>query len=259
MNSTEGYVKSSYSQGIGEIEFYHPKSNSLPCKLLYSLAKEITELGKIGEIRAITLSSGGSGAYCAGASFDELVSLDNFEDAKRFFMGFANVINAMRKCPKLIIAPVHGKIVGGGVGLVSAADYAIAQDSASVRLSELALSIGPFVIGPAVTRKIGASAYSAMTIDFEWRTARWAFEKGLYSKLVNSKEELNEAISVLTNKLKNLNPETVADLKKCFWEGTESWDEELEHRAEMSGKLVLSNFTKNYLNSFLEKRRNEKA
>ncbi len=259
MNDTEGYVKIFHSNGIGNINFYHPKGNSLPSTLLYTLAEKIEELGKIEDLRTIVLKSDGNGAFCAGASFDELISIDNFENGKRFFMGFANVINAMRKCPKFIIASVHGKIVGGGVGLVAAADYAIAINTASVRLSELALSIGPFVIGPAVERKIGVAAYSSMTIDFEWRSAEWALNKGLYSKVVNSKDELDDTVTTLTNQLSRLNPATVADLKKSFWSGTDDWDKKLEERAEMSGRLVLSEFTKNYIHSFLEKRKNEKA
>lgn len=253
--SNDGKVEYSVDGNIGKIGFYHPKGNSLPSNLLYKLAEAVNELSKNSEIRVIILTSEGDGAFCAGASFDELLSIDNFDDGKRFFMGFATVINAMRKSPKLIIAAVHGRIVGGGVGLVSAVDYSIAVEDASLRLSELALSIGPFVIGPAVERKIGVAAYSYMTIDFEWRSAQWALEKGLYSKVVNAKGEMNAEVENLALKLSKLNPETIADLKKCFWEGTDDWDIKLEKRAEMSGKLILSDFTKNYIKEFVAKRK----
>ncbi len=259
MSEQNGYVKAEYNDSVCTITFFHPKGNSLPSNLLYSLAEEIEKAGKADNVRSVVLKSEGTGAYCAGASFDELVSIDNFENGKRFFMGFATVINAMRKCPKFIITRVHGKIVGGGVGLVSASDYSIATKEASVRLSELALSIGPFVIGPAVERKIGIAEYSSMTIDYEWRSADWAKSAGLYSKVVNNREELDKEIDSLVSNHSKLNPETIADLKKCFWHGTEDWDKLLEERAEMSGKLVISEFTKNYLHNFLANRKNGKA
>jgi len=244
MSENNGYVKRKISGGIGEIEFFHPKGNSLPGSLLYKLSEAVNELGSKEDVKVIILRSVGGGAFCAGASFDELISIDNYENGRKFFMGFANVINAMRKCPKFIIAAVHGKIVGGGVGLVAATDYSVAVKDASIRLSELALSIGPFVIGPAVERKIGSAAYSYMTVDFEWRSARWGVDKGLYSKAVDSVSEMDIEINRIARKLSVLNPETVMDLKKCFWEGTEDWDEKLMERAEMSGGWLFRNSPK---------------
>lgn len=248
----QGSVKTKTDKrGVTTIEFAHPLSNSLPGKLLGKLAEAITEAGNDKKVRVILLKSEGERAFCAGASFDELISIENLDEGKKFFSGFASVINAIRKAPKFVVCRVHGKAVGGGVGLVSAADYAIASKHASVKLSELAIGIGPFVVGPAVERKVGLSAFTQMSIDAtNWYTAAWARQKGLFTSVHDSTEEMDEAIDELLGKLANSNPEAMALLKKAFWQGTEHWDDLLIERAEMSGKLVLSKFTRNAISKF---------
>ncbi len=251
----QGHVKSEINEnGIATIEFGHPLSNSLPGKILNLLAKTITDIGAKDEVKVIVLKSEGDRTFCAGASFDELISIKDLDTGKTFFSGFASVINACRKCPKLIIGRVQGKAVGGGVGLASAVDYCLATKNASVKLSELAVGIGPFVVGPAVQRKIGMSAMSQLTINAtEFQTAEWAREKGLYAEVYTTVEEMDEAVQVLANKLANSNPEAMSMLKKIFWEGTETWDNLLKVRAGMSGQLVLSDFTVNAINAFKTK------
>ncbi len=251
----EGYVKTETSGGISTVTFFHPKSNSLPGYLLEDLHKAIKEVSQEKDSSVVILQSEGEKAFCAGASFDELLSLKDFPSAKKFFLGFAKVINAMKESPKFILARVHGKIVGGGVGITAVADYALACKDSSIRLSELTLSIGPFVIGPAVERKIGRAAYQNLTIDSKWRTAQWGLDKGLFAKLLDTKEELDEEIFLLAEKLSKLNPETIADMKKCFWEGSENWEQLLEKRAEISARLVLTDFTKKYIRDFISKRK----
>lgn len=255
MNAIEqGSVTCSISQGIGTIEFYHPLSNSLPGRILAELAESIRAYGENPEVKVIVLQSSGDKAFCAGASFDELISITDFETGKRFFSGFANVINAARKCPKFIIGRVQGKAVGGGVGMASAVDYCLATNEASVKLSELAVGIGPFVVGPAVERKIGKSAMQQLAIDAtEWRSAQWAKDNGLYAEIFNSTDALDEAVNKLAIQLAKSNPEAMAMLKQVFWEGCENWDQLLIERAAMSGKLVLSEFTVNAINSFKKK------
>lgn len=241
-------------KGIATIEFNHPLSNSLPGKVLGKLADTITEAGKNDSIKVIILRSEGERAFCAGASFDELISIQDFETGKKFFSGFANVINAARKCPKLIIGRVQGKAVGGGVGMASAVDFCFATKFASVKLSELAVGIGPFVVGPAVERKVGTSAMSMMAINAtEWYSADWAREKGLFAEVYDNAVNMDAAIDELAQKLANSNPEAMQLLKKVFWEGTEHWDELLMERAAMSGKLVLSDFTRNAIEKFKKK------
>lgn len=251
----QGYVNSSIAEnGIATIEFGHPLSNSLPGKILRKLADTITEVSKEDAVKVIVLKSGGDRAFCAGASFDELISIKDLETGKVFFSGFASVINACRKSSKLIIGRVQGKAVGGGVGMASAVDYCYATTAASVKLSELAVGIGPFVVGPAVERKIGTSAMSQLAINAtEWQSAQWVYERGLYAEIFETTEEMDEAIAVLANKLANSNPEAMAMLKQIFWAGTENWDELLVERAAMSGQLVLSDFTVNAINSFKQK------
>ncbi len=240
--------------GVATIEFGHPLSNSLPRKILQKLAETITELGQNDEVKVIVLRSAGDKAFCAGASFDELISIKDFETGKTFFSGFAKVINACRKAPKFIIGRVHGKAVGGGVGVASSVDYCFATDSADVKLSELAVGIGPFVVGPAVERKIGLAAMSELAINAtEWRNADWAKKKGLFTDVFESDEEMDKEIHKLAGRLAASNPEAMAMLKKVFWQGTDHWDELLAERAGMSGKLVLSEFTVNAINSFKKK------
>lgn len=250
----QGDVIYSIENGIGTIEFSHPLSNSLPGKVLNKLANTITDLGNNEEVKVIILQSAGERAFCAGASFDELISINDIETGKVFFSGFANVINAARKCPKFIIGRVQGKAVGGGVGLASAVDFCYATKFASVKLSELAVGIGPFVVGPAIERKVGTSAMSMMAINAtEWYTADWAKEKSLYADVFETIEEMDSAIDATAQKLSTSNPEAMRLLKGVFWEGTEHWDTLLEERAAMSGKLVLSDFTRNAISAFKKK------
>jgi methylglutaconyl-CoA hydratase len=246
-----GEINTQIDNNIGTIEFYHPKGNSLPGKMLRTLAKTITEMGEKESVHVIVLKSRGDGAFCAGASFDELIAIDNYEEGKHFFMGFALVLNAMRQCPKLTIVRVQGKTVGGGVGIASAGDYTIAHESAAIKLSELALGIGPFVVGPAVKRKVGTSAFSTLSIDAaSWNDAEWAREQGLFSKVCKTHDELDEEVDSLAGQLSDYSPDAMKELKKVFWEGTEDWDDLLEKRAEISGRLVLSDFTKNFIEDF---------
>ena len=250
----QGGVNVSIDNNIASIEFHHPLINSLPGKVLQELANTITEVGTNDAVTVIILKSAGERAFCAGASFDELISIDNLETGKVFFSGFANVINAARKCPKLIIGRVQGKAVGGGLGMASAVDYCMATKFASVKLSELAVGIGPFVVGPAVERKIGTSAMSQLAIDAtEWQTAQWAKDKGLYTEIFDSVDEMDSAIEKLAKTLASSNPEAMQMLKTVFWEGTEHWDDLLVERAALSGKLVLSDFTRNAINKFKKK------
>ena len=248
------YVKITTENSIGTIEFFHPQSNSLPGHILAELANTISKAGEDDKIKVIILKSAGERAFCAGASFDELVAIDTPENGKKFFSGFANVINAARKCPKFIIGRVQGKAVGGGVGMASATDYCFATKFASAKLSELAIGIGPFVVGPAVERKVGTSAFSAITINAtKWFDADWAREKGLYTEVFDTADEMDIEIEKLTTTLSQSNPEAMEGLKKILWEGTEHWDTLLTERAESSGKLVLSDFTKNAISKFKSK------
>lgn len=250
----EAFVKSELKNGIGTITFFHPQSNSMPGTQLRNLAAEIEKLGKDDAVKVIVLRSEGEKAFCAGASFDELISIKDLETGTKFFSGFAMVINAMRKAPKFVIARVQGKAVGGGVGIASSADYTFATEAAAVKLSELAVGIGPFVVGPAVERKVGTSAFCQLTINAtEWLSAQWAKEKGLYAELFSTTEEMDQGIEILATKLAVSNPEAMAMLKKIMWEGTENWDTLLTERAGMSGKLVLSDFTINAINKFKAK------
>jgi methylglutaconyl-CoA hydratase len=250
----QGGVESNIDNGIATITFFHPLSNSLPGKVLQQLANTITELGNNDDAKIIVLQSAGEKAFCAGASFDELISINDLETGKQFFSGFAKVINAARKCPKFIIGRVQGKAVGGGVGMASAVDFCFATKEASVKLSELAVGIGPFVVGPAVERKVGLSAMSQMAINAtEWYSAQWAKEKGLYAEVFDSISEMDNAINELAQKLNASNPQAMQMLKEVFWQGTEHWDTLLAERAVMSGTLVLSDFTKNFIQGFKKK------
>jgi methylglutaconyl-CoA hydratase len=242
------------SNGIGTITFFHPMSNSLPGKILRKLADTIEALGKNNAVKVIVLKSSGDKAFCAGASFDELISIKDLETGLNFFSGFASVINACRKAPKFIIGRIQGKAVGGGVGMASAVDYCLATKFADIKLSELAVGIGPFVVGPAVERKIGLSAMSELAINAtEFKTAEWAKNKGLYTDVFETVEKLDVALEKLAIKLAHSNPEAMALLKAVFWEGTEHWDDLLIERAGFSGKLVLSEFTINAINAFKQK------
>lgn len=250
-----GYVTSHIDHnGINTIEFFHPQSNSLPSALLEALAQTIHGAGNDEDTKVIVLRSAGEKAFCAGASFDELVAIKTPSEGLEFFSGFAHVINAMRKCPQFIIARVQGKCVGGGVGLAAAADYAIATEGADIKLSELAVGIGPFVVGPAVERRIGLTPFKNLAIDATmWRNAEWAKRNGLYAELHASKEDMDESVQRLSHTLAHSNPQAMEEMKKMFWKGTEHWDQLLLERAAISGRLVLSAFTRQAIEKFKAK------
>lgn len=248
---SHGYVKTETHKGITSIEFFHPQSNSLPQKILHDLTAAIQHAGEDPGTAVIVLRSAGEKAFCAGASFDELAAIKTEKEGIEFFSGFAHVINAMRICPKFIIGRIHGKCVGGGVGLAAAVDYAIASEAAEIKLSELAIGIGPFVVGPAIERKMGLSAFSQLAIDAaHWRNADWARRKGLFSELHDTTEGMDDAVNRLSFTLSHSNPDAMADMKKIFWNGTGHWDLLLMERAKISGRLVLSEITKSAIEKF---------
>jgi len=248
---SDAFVKSEVNNGISTITFFHPASNSLPGNILSKLSDAIHNAGEDLNVRVIILKSEGDRAFCAGASFDELLAISNETEGLKFFSGFANVINAIRTCPKFVIGRVQGKAVGGGVGLAAAVDHCFATRFASIKLSELAIGIGPFVVGPAVERKLGTSGFSQLTIDASsWKTANWAAQYGLYSEVFNSSEEMDDAIDSLAKQLASSSPEAMSELKKVLWSGTEGWDTLLKERAAISGRLVLSDFTREAIQAF---------
>ena len=249
-----GSVESVTNNGVTTITFSHPSHNSLPGRLLAQLADAITRAGKDDQTKVVLLKSGGDRTFCAGASFDEMLAIDDFQSGKAFFMGFANVINACRKCSKLIIGRVHGKAVGGGLGVAAATDFCFATKFSSIKLSELAVGIGPFVVAPAIQRKVGTSGLSELGINARsWYSAEWARQKGLFANVSDTTTEMDEQIEKLIADLLESNPEAMEGMKRIFWEGTDHWDTLLEERAEKSGRLVLSEYARSEMNKFKSK------
>ena len=242
-----GTVQSQVVDGVATIRFGHPKSNSLPGALLARLAETIAWVGKDPGTRVVVLRSEGTGPFCAGASLDEFKAVKTPEEGKKFFSGFAKVILALIRCPCFVVTRVQGKTAGGGIGLVAASDYALATPEAAIKLSELAVGIGPFVVGPVIEKKIGLAAFSALTVDADWRSAEWAQGVGLYSELLDTPPALDYRVDQFAKKLAEYNPEAVRKLKEIFWTGTEEWAELLAARAEISGTLVLGEHTKRAL------------
>jgi methylglutaconyl-CoA hydratase len=252
----EGTVETQIEHSVATITFAHPSSNALPGKQLKALCEAIEAAGQDPKVKVLVIKSGGERAFCAGASFDELLAIEDLEGGKAFFRGFARVINAMRTCPKFIIVRLQGKAVGGGVGLAAAADYCIATQYASVKLSELAIGIGPFVIGPAVERKIGKAAFTQLAIAAtDWQTAAWAKDKGLYQDVFPTAERMDAYVDYLAKQLATYSTEAMAKMKTVFWEGTDHWDQLLEERARISGQLVLSDFTAAAIAAFKNKKK----
>jgi methylglutaconyl-CoA hydratase len=246
-----GYVKSERHGNIMVIEFFHPQSNSMPRALMTELASHIHGAGLDDEIRIIVLRSFGDRAFCSGASFTELAQIKNSREGEDFFTGFAHIINSMRKCPKFIIARIQGKCVGGGVGIAAAADYAIALTGAEIKLSELEIGIGPFVIGPAVERKLGLSAFSQLAIDAaSWRTAEWAKTRGLYAEVHANLQDLDDSLQILVKHLSLLSLQAMKELKKILWQGTAHWDQLLPERAKISGQLVINEMAQKAIRMF---------
>lgn len=253
-NIHQGNLSINIKEAVGTITFGHPAGNSLPGELLRKMAQSFLQLGQDSQVKVIILKSEGDRAFCGGASFDELLSIEDESSARYFFSGFAEVINAIRTCGKIVIGRIQGKAVGGGVGLAAAVDFCLASENAAIKLSELAVGIGPFVVGPAVQRKIGLSAFSQMTLKpQEWFPAGWALEKGLFMEVYEEIEQLDIAVDNLARQLASYNPDALAQLKKIFWEGTEHWDKLLAERAGISGQLILSDYSRNFLKQFKEK------
>lgn len=245
-----GKVSVTIVDGVASISFSHPQSNSLTSRLLKELTESINKLGLDKNANVIVIRSEGDKSFCADASFDEMLEIKDLKTGKEYFMQFVRLLSAMRKCPKIIIARIHGKAVGGGVGIAAASDYTMASNEASVRLGDLALGLGPFVVGPAIERKIGKTNFITMSIDADWHDSFWAKQAGLFTKVFANRHDLDEAVSALAKKISANSSEAIAEMKKIFWEGTENWESLLEERAEVSGKLVLSEYAKNYMKSF---------
>ena len=250
-----GELRTDIADGIATVEFSHPKSNSLPAVLLRQLADEIQRLGHEVDTRVIVLRSSGEGAFCAGASFDEFRAIENPESGKAFFSGFGRLVLAMTRSPKIIVTRVQGRVAGGGVGIVAASDYVVAERRASLRLSELAVGIGPFVVGPVIERKIGLANFSAMAVDADWRDAAWAERVGLYARLCDNIGELDDVVGKHARTLATSNPDAMHELKRAFWHGTDDWPMLLEQRAALSGRMVLSDFTRRAIEAFARDRR----
>ena len=246
-----GSIHTTIQNSIATVTFGHPLRNSFPMSLLAQLTAEINALSSNSSVNVIVLQSEGTGVFCSGASFDELQKVNDETSGKMFFSGFANLILAMKNCSKLIIGRVQGKAVGGGVGIIAACDYVVATTESSIKLSEIAIGIGPFVIEPVVSHKIGKAGFAKMTLEAqEWQSADWAFQKGLFSKLVNSEPELDAEVLKLAEQLSSYNPLALLEIKKLFWQDTQHWETLLFERAQISGQLVLSDFTKRALTDF---------
>ena len=252
--NTIGSIKTIIINKIATLSFAHPASNSFPRQLLNQLTLQINDLSNNTDINVIVLKSEGQGAFCAGASFDELLAITTFEEGKEFFSGFAHLINAMRLCNKIIVGRIQGKAVGGGVGIIAACDYAFALDSSAIKLSEIAIGIGPFVIEPALSRKIGNIAMSQLALTpQDWKTAQWAKQKGLYTEIFDTIETVDMNLNTFVNNLASYNPEALIEMKRIFWKETAYWNELLIERAQISGKLVLFDYTKKALQDFKKK------
>lgn len=252
--SIQGYVKSVTENGITTVEFFHPQSNSLPAAILHDLALAITEAGRNPECKVIVMRSGGNRAFCAGASFDELAAISTEQEGLQFFAGFALVINAMRTCGKFVIARIQGKCVGGGVGLAAAAEYSVAVNAAEIKLSELAVGIGPFVVGPAIEKKIGSGHFQSLAVDASiFRSARWAHDAGLFSELHDSPDTMDNSVMRLAETLSQSSPDAMSEMKRIFWEGTGHWDALLTDRAAISGRLVLGDHARAFIKTALAK------
>ena len=250
MPISEGEVTLRLSEGIATIEFFHPKGNSLPAILLRRIADEIARAGELEDARVIVLRSGGEGPFCAGASFDEFREVDSPEHGQEFFLGFARIILAMTRAPKFVVTRVQGKVAGGGIGIVAASDYTIAERRAALRLSELAVGIGPFVVGPVIEHKIGLAAFSAMAVDAAWRDSTWAERVGLYARICDNVSELDDAVNAQAKVLAASNPDAMREMKKVFWRNTSGWEQLMTERAALSGRMVLSDFTKKAIAAF---------
>jgi methylglutaconyl-CoA hydratase len=249
--SLKGSIQTTIENKIATIEFEHPASNSLTQELLHKVASELTILSTNPAISVVILKSSGTGVFCAGASFDELLAVSNLDQATKFFSGFAHLLNAMRTCSKVIIGRVHGKAVGGGLGIIAACDYVFATVDSSIKLSELSIGIGPFVIEPALSRKMGKAATAALTLaSNEWKDSEWAKSSGLFTKVFAGQVTLDKELVQFSTKLASYNPEAVSEIKKILWEGTENWETLLYERAAISGKLALSEYTKQALQEF---------
>ena len=239
------YVYTSVENNVAIIEFSSEQANALSMDLLHRLAKELDVASVNDSVKVVLLKSAGEKTFCAGAFFDELVKVDSLESGKVFFSGFASVLNAIRNCSKPVIGRAQGKAVGGGVGILATCDYVFATEQASIRLPELSIGIGPFVIAPAVERKIGIGALSELSFSpDQWKNAYWAQQKGLIARVYETAKEMDEAIDHFLVTLLKSNPQALSEMKRVTWQHTEHWERELIDNAAISGRLVLSEQTR---------------
>jgi len=95
---------------------------------------------------------------------------------------------------------------------------------------------------------------SQLSIDASaWRSSEWACSRGLYAEVLDDIAALDAAVDALAGRLASSNPEAMSALKQVFWSGTEAWDTLLAERAAISGRLVLSDFTRDAIQRFKAK------
>jgi len=248
---TAGNITYTVDNHVAIVFFETESHNSLTLENLKTLADYFNKASEDKNVKIVLLKSGGK-TFCAGANFNQLLSIENFEDGKAFFMGFGNLILAIKKCDKIVVGRIHGKAIGGGVGLTAACDFTIASEFATIRLSELNIGLGPLVIGPMVERKLGLSGLSALSLNpKEWKTAYWAQQKGLFNEVFQTQIQADAYLATYIESMTNTSLQAMTIVKKMLWENTENWDELLESRAEQSAKLLLTRECKSEIAKFL--------
>jgi methylglutaconyl-CoA hydratase len=246
-----GFINYNIKDSVLHLEFGHPLGNSLPSNLLSGLKNSITTASTDDSIKVILLKSSGN-SFCGGASFNELVKIDNLEDATEFFMGFANLMLAIKECPKPVVAKVHGKSVGGGLGIIAASDWAIGTEKSSIRLSEISIGIGPFTIGPVLVRKIGVGNFQRLSLSADWIDSNWGLNSGLFQEICNS-DALETVTESRIEHFKKLDPISFAENKKLMWSFSDITEDSLRVKASNVSKLLLNQNTQSILKSLTSK------
>lgn len=258
----EGRLGSSAVPGILEISLHRPDvRNAFNSAMIADLKKVFeTEAADPG-VRAVVLRGHGA-VFCAGGDLNwmrESVELD-FEANLADTQALARMFSALNSFSKPVIGLIHGAAIGGGVGLVSVCDIAVASSETIFSLSEVRLGIIPACIGPFVIPKIGASQARALFVSAERFSAARALQIGLVHEVSDTPASAEARVLEVLSNILQCGPLAMAAAKKLVldlatFERRAKLVDPLDYVARSLAELRVSKEGQEGIRAFLEKRK----
>jgi methylglutaconyl-CoA hydratase len=251
------HLEVSAGDGVVTVTLDRPDvRNALSAGLITELTRCMREIAGREDVRAVILTGEGD-SFCAGADIGYMRQTasfsyeENLEDAGRL----AALFESIAECPKPVVARIKGAAIGGGVGLVAAADVSVAEEGTIFAFSEVRLGISPATIAPFVLRKIGHSHARSLFLTGERFGAERAREIGLVHE-VAPEGELDEVVQKKIGQITSGGPESLASTKRLLGELADADPQEVTGiTASRIAELRTGEEGQEGLTAFLEKRK----